>query len=73
MTECISNEKERRNHNIPTNIYGIIEPEFQLENVMSLLRSIKMEKYIQEKHKQIVVTSPLYYIVIKLLPKTSKI
>jgi len=49
MTEFISNEKEkeRGNHNIPTNIYEIIGPKCQLENVMSFLRRFKMERETQ--------------------------
>jgi len=46
MTECNPNEEEGQKHKIPTNLYEIIGPDCQPENVKSFLRTIEIEKYI---------------------------
>jgi hypothetical protein len=46
LTECRFNEEERKKHNIPLNLYDIIDPDCQPENITSFLKALKLEKSI---------------------------
>jgi len=51
MTECKSNEEEKeKDNNIPRNLYEKIGSDCQPENVMSFLKSIKVEKTFNKRN-----------------------
>lgn len=68
MTECRLNKEERIRLNIQTNLYEIIGPDCQPENVMSFLSTIGIERLIQQ---YIVISRKPHssFIVTKLSPK----
>ncbi|KAE9521282.1 hypothetical protein AGLY_018301 [Aphis glycines] len=44
LTECRSNEEERKKHNIPSNLYEIIGPDSLPETILSFLKALNLEK-----------------------------
>uniref|UniRef100_A0A2S2PC19 RNase H type-1 domain-containing protein n=1 Tax=Schizaphis graminum TaxID=13262 RepID=A0A2S2PC19_SCHGA len=46
LTECRSNEEERKKHNIPSNLYEIIAPDCLPETIISFLKALNLEKSI---------------------------